>query len=172
MAEVLNYRRGAEFMDFVYDGAQIEFTPMHVFAPNTYFRDGAPFESTGGYNNAHVAAIGPIVDSIEHLRQMRPEVYPESRYPSLSRSRRYHNIFDFAMDTVTIDRWYPSVGDDGDYDGFPQYKKLPKRTWQNGGAAAFEHAYRMFRDPKFAWALARIRVGSRQPISPSLVLRS
>ena len=148
MAEMLNYRRGNEFMDWLYDGAG----KMRVFVPNTYFRDGAPYESTGGYNGMHVVALGPIVESVEHLRKLRPEVYPEDRYPALSKSRRYRNVFDFCMDTVLIDRTFPLIGDSGT---FPAYKKLSKITWHSASAEAFEHAYRVFRDPKFAWALAK-----------------
>ncbi len=147
MAEMLNYRRGNEFMDWLFDGGG----GMRVFVANGFFRDGAPYESSGGYNGMHVVALGPIVESVEHLRALRPEVYPEDRYPNLTRNRRYHNVFDFSMNTVTIDRSYPRVGDDG---APPAYRRLPRRTAQNGGTAAFEHAYKVFRDPKFAWALA------------------
>ncbi len=147
IAEVLNYRRGDELIDWVYDGGG----NMRSFVTNTYFRDGSPYESTGGYNGIHVAELGPIVEAVEHLRRMRPEVYPEDKYPNLSKSRRYHNVFDFSMNTVNLDRTYPRVGDTGTH---PKYLKLSKRTWQNGGPAAFEHAYRMLQDPKFAWALA------------------
>ena len=147
MAEMLNYQRGDEFLDWLYDGAG----QMRIFVPNTYFRDGAPYESTGGYNSMHVTALGPIVESVEHLRQLRPEVYPEQRFPSLSKSRRYRNVFDFCMDTVLIDRSYPLIGDSG---SFPAYKKLGKVTWHSASPEAFEHAYQLFRDPKFAWALA------------------
>jgi len=147
MAEVLNYQRGDEFMDWLFDGAG----RMRVFLPNGYFRDGAPYESTGGYNGMHVTALGPIVEAVEHLRQLRPENYPEDRYPNLSKSRRYHNVFDFAMNTVNIDRTYPRVGDGG---APPHYEKKKRITWQNGGPPAFEHAYKMFKDSKFAWALA------------------
>ena len=146
--EMLNYKRGDEFMDWLYDDPMGK---MRIFVTNTYFRDGAPYESTGGYNGHHVKSLGPVIESIEHLRQMRPEVYPESKYPNLSKSRRYHNVFDFSMNTINIDRTYPRVGDGG---GHPQYAKRGKRTWQNGGVAAFEHAYKIFKDPKFAWALA------------------
>ena len=96
---------------------------MRIFVTNGYFRDGAPFESTGGYNAAHVVHLAPIVDAIEQLRQLRPEVYPEAKYPSLSKSRRYRNIFDFCMDTVTIDRSFPQIGDGGSW---PAYSKLPQ----------------------------------------------
>ena len=146
IAEVLNYRRGDELMDWVYDGGG----NMRSFLTNTYFRDGSPYESTGGYNGIHVVELGPIVEAVEHLRQMRPEMYPEDKYPNLSKSRRYHNVFDFSMNTVNIDRTFPRVGHTGVH---PRYRELSKRTWQNGGAASFEHAYRMFKDPKFAWAL-------------------
>jgi hypothetical protein len=146
MAEVLNYARGAEFMEWLYDGEG----KMRVFVTNGFFRDGAPYESTGGYNGMHVSSLGPIVDGIEHLRALRPEVYPEAKYPSLSRSRRYRNVFDFDMETVTLDRSFPAIGDTG---GPPVYQKLSRITWQSGGAEAFEHAYRLFREPKLAWAL-------------------
>src|SRR5262249_50820523 len=145
-AEVLNYARGSEFMDWLYDGDG----KMRVFVPNAYFRDGAPYESTGGYNGMHVSALGPIVESIEHLRPFRPELSREARSPSLRKSRRYRAIFDFDMETVTIDRSWPAIGDTGSH---PVYQKLARITWQSGGAGAFEHAYRLFRDPKFAWAL-------------------
>jgi hypothetical protein len=44
MAEVLNYRQGTDFMDWLYDGAG----RMRVFVPNDYFRDGAPANRPAG----------------------------------------------------------------------------------------------------------------------------
>lgn len=150
MAEMLNYERGTDFMDWLYDGAG----RMRVFVPNGYFRDGAPYESTGGYNSMHVTPVPPIVQAVLNQQARRPEVYPEEKYPPLHKSRRYRHIFDFEMDSVTIDRSYPYVGDTG---GFPAFSRLPKITWQAAGAQVFEHAYELFRDPKFAWALANAR---------------
>lgn len=147
MAEMLNYKQGTDFIDWLFDGGG----KMRVFMPNDYFRDGAPFESTGGYNGMHVTALGPIIDAVEHLRALRPEVYPENKYPSLSKSRRYRNVFDFCMDTMLIDRTFPLIGDSGDH---PEYKKLSKVAYHDADNNAFEHAYRLFKDPKFAWALA------------------
>ena len=147
-AGVLNYAAGADFIDWLYDGAG----RMRVFVSNDFFRDGAPYESTGGYNSIHITKLTPVIDAMEKLRQLRPEVYNETRYPSLSKSRRYRNIFDFCMDTVTIDRSYPRIGDGGKW---AVYKKRSKIAWHSANAAAFEHAYRLFRDPKFAWALAK-----------------
>ncbi|MDA1140565.1 MAG: hypothetical protein O3B01_18510 [Planctomycetota bacterium] len=150
MAEALNYKRGDEFMDWLYDDEG----KMRFFVTNGFFRDGSPYESSGGYNGMHLTALGPIVESIEHLRELRPDVYPDDRYPNLTKSRRYHHVFDFSMNTVNIDRTYPRVGDDGSR---PVYRKQPKRSWQNGGTEAFEHAYKIFKDPKFAWALINTR---------------
>ncbi|MBN1676084.1 MAG: hypothetical protein JXR37_33880 [Kiritimatiellae bacterium] len=147
-AEVLDYARGTDFMDWLYDAGG----KMRVFVVNGYFRDGAPYEATGGYNGHHVYSLAPIVDSIERLRKMRPNVYPESKYPALGRSRRYHNIFDFDMGTVTIDRDFPSIGDHGGWAAY--HRSTKRRTWQCGKAATYEHAYRLFRDPKLAGALA------------------
>lgn len=146
MAEMLNYERGGDFLDWLFEGSG----QMRIFLANGYFRDGSPYESTGGYNGMHVVALGPIVEAVEHLRAMRPSHVPEDKYPNLSKSRRYHHVFDFSMNTVNIDRTYPRVGDGG---GHPQFVKLPQRSWQNGGTEAFEHAYKIFKDPKFAWAL-------------------
>jgi len=148
LAEMLNYRRGPEFMDWLYDGNG----NLRVFLPNGYFRDGAPYESTGGYNSAHVESLGPIIDSIEHLRTLNPDLYPADRYPDLTRIRRFRQIFDFSMDTVNVGRTFPRVGDGGSY---PKFQVLEKITRQNGSLRAFEQAYRVLRDPKFAWALAR-----------------
>jgi len=97
--------------------ADVDPIARHGRVPNTSFRDAAPFESTGGYNGMHVEGLGPIVESIEHVRQLRPEVYPEVEYPSFCKSRRYRNVFDFCMDTVTIDRSYPAIGDGGVFHG-------------------------------------------------------
>lgn len=146
MAEVLDYGRGDEFIEWLYDGGG----GMRTFVTNGYFRDGAPYESMGGYNGMHVMGLGPVVESVEHLRSRRPRLYPAERFPSLL-GRRYHAVFDFSMNTVNIGRTFPRVGDEGSH---PRMRILPRRTWQNGGAHAFEHAYLMFRDPKFAWALA------------------
>ena len=145
-AIVLNYARGTDFIDWLYDGEG----RMRVFVPNDYFRDGAPYESTGGYNAAHVVHLTPVVGAMEKLRQLRPDVYTDTRYPPLSKSGRYRNIFDFCMDTLTIDRSYPYIGDGGSW---PAYSKLPKIGWHSASVASFEHAYRLFRDPKLAWAL-------------------
>ncbi|MGC9318092.1 MAG: hypothetical protein ACP5KN_08660, partial [Armatimonadota bacterium] len=112
----------------------------------------SPYESTGGYNSMHVTALGPIIESIEHLRELRPEVYPREKYPALTETRRYHNVFDFCMDSVTIGRSFPEIGDTGSY---PEYSELPRITFHSASLDAFEHAYEVFEDPKFAWALAR-----------------
>jgi oligo-alginate lyase len=148
IAEMLNYRRGTDFMDWLYDGNG----DMRIFLPNGYFRDGAPYESTGGYNSAHVDGVGPIIDSVEHLRELNPSLYPVERYPDLARSRRFRRIFDFSMDTVNIGRTFPKVGDGGSY---PKFEVLKPITRQNGDLASFEQIYRITKDPKFAWALAR-----------------
>ena len=147
MAEMLNYKQGTDFVDWLFNGGG----KMRVFMPNDYFRDGAPYESTGGYNGMHVTALGPVIDAVEHLRALRPEVYPDDKYPPLSKSRRYRNIFDFCMDTMLIDRAYPLIGDSGSH---PVYQKLGKVAYHDADNNAFEHAYRLFKDPKFAWALA------------------
>ncbi len=146
-AIVLDYERGSDFIDWLYDGGG----GMRVFVTNAFFRDGSPYEATGLYNSIHVNGLGPITEGMEELRRLRPKLYPESKYPRLSDRRRYRHVFDFCMDTVTIDRNYPQIGDSGSW---PSYRKLPRITWHSAAAAAFEHAYQVFGDPKFAWALA------------------
>ena len=59
------------------------------------------------------------------------------------------------MDTVTIDRSYPGVGDDGGLTASRSTRNCRNAPGRTASAAAFEHAYRTFRDPKFAWALAQ-----------------
>ncbi len=159
IAECLNYERGTDIMDWVYQGDGNR-ARMRSFVTNAYFRDGAPYEASGHYNGVHLSYLGPLMDSIEHIRSMRPELYTEEQYPSPTAPRRYRHIFDFSMDTVTLDRSYPKVGDDTYHRGgaynlsYPHYVVPEKRTWQNGGPQAFEHAYKITAEPKYAWALA------------------
>ncbi|NLJ35671.1 MAG: hypothetical protein GX358_05460, partial [candidate division WS1 bacterium] len=148
MAECLNYERGDEFMDWLYDDPRGQ---MRYFTINNYFRDGAAWESTVGYNGMHVVSTFPVVESIEHLRQMRPELYPSEKYPGFTDSRAYRSIYDFVMNTINIDRVCPRVGDSGSH---PVYKRSPKVTWTDASARVFEHAYQTFQHPKYAWALA------------------
>jgi len=67
---VLNYARGSDFLDWLYDGDG----RLRSFLANGYFRDGAPYESTGGYNSAHVINLAPSGDTVELLRRLRPDV--------------------------------------------------------------------------------------------------
>jgi len=160
IAECLNYERGTDIMKWLYYGGEYNRCPMRSFVTNSYYRDGAPYEATGHYNGVHLSCLAPLMDSIEHIRSMRPQLYPEHDYPSPTQRRRYKHIFDFSMDTVTLDRSYPKVGDDTYHGGggyrlsYPHYVVPARRTWQNGGAEAFEHAYNVLQDPKYAWALA------------------
>ena len=48
MAEMLNYAAGSAFMDHLYNASAFEFTPMRVFVPNTFFRDGARMNRPAG----------------------------------------------------------------------------------------------------------------------------
>ncbi len=155
IAEMYNYQRGSELLHWVYygGGGYGNRAAMRTFVPNIYFRDGAPPEATGGYNNWYVRALGPLVESIEHLRRLRPETYPEDIYPDFTKSRRYRSIFDFPMNTVNIGRSYPQIGDDNGVNPFPRYRVLSRRIWHSADIRAFEHAYHVFKDPKFAWAL-------------------
>lgn len=148
MAECLNYERGDEFMDWLYDDPRGQ---MRYFTINNYYRDGAAWESTVGYNGMHVVSTFPVVESIEHLRQMRPELYPSEKYPGFTDSRAYRSIYDFVMNTINIDRVCPRVGDSGSH---PVYKRSPRVTWTDASARVFEHAYQAFQHPKYAWALA------------------
>ena len=58
MALMLNYQRGNDFMDWLYDGEG----KMRIFVPNTFFRDGSPYESFGGYNGMHGVGADHRVD--------------------------------------------------------------------------------------------------------------
>jgi len=152
IAKLLDYRRGPELMDWLYDGEGA----MRVFLSNYYFKDGIAYESPG-YNGCHVRDVPTIAEMIEEIRRLRPELYPAAKYPPLAGSRRHRNILEAPIDFVCIDRTYPSVGDDGKY---PQWGRLPKRVASPGGdaAAAQVHAYKTYRTPKSAWAALEAKV--------------
>jgi len=155
--QLLNYERGPELMDWLYDGAG----QMRVFLSNYYFKDGIAYESPG-YNGTHVRDIAKIADMIEDIRGPRPGLYPEDKYPRLAGSRRHRSVFDAAIDYVCIDRAYPSVGDDGTW---PKYAALkPKVATPGADAGTMLHAYRTYRSPKFAWALRQYGVEAAEGI--------
>lgn len=143
--KLLNYERGTELMDWLYDGEGA----MRIFLANFYFKDGIAYESPG-YNRCHVRDVPTIAEDIERIRELRPALFPVATYPPLAGSRRHRNVLESPIDFVCVDRGYPSVGDDGTY---PHWAVLPKRVAAPGGDAAAQlHAYRTYHTPTFAWA--------------------
>ena len=101
MAEVLNYARGGDFLDWLYDGGG----KMRVFvAERPTSATGRPLRIHRRLQRHARVALGPSSTRSSISRQLRPTVYPGRKVSLLSQTRRYHNVFDFSMDTVIIDR--------------------------------------------------------------------
>ena len=76
-AEVLNYRRGTDFMDFLYDGSQVAVhSHAHLRCPTATFATGRLSSLPAATTAPTSPDLGPIVDSIEHLRQTAPGGLP------------------------------------------------------------------------------------------------
>ena len=147
VALVLDAERCRELVDWVYLGVG----QMRAHLPNYFFKDGAAYESLGGYNRIHGEGFWRVVGLMERLRSRRPALYPTARYPRVTDDPKGRLLFDFPLRTLCIDRYSPQVGDTG---GPPSTSRAKKRWVSDDATApAYDLAFRRYGDPDFAKAL-------------------
>ena len=84
--------------------------PLRTFARNSLLKDGGGSESIG-YNTSKLAMF-PTMDKVERLRKLHPQEIDEARYPVLWDEPKLKAMTSsYFMDLVTLDRYYPGVGD-------------------------------------------------------------
>ena len=148
IALVLNAERGRDLVDWVYFGPG----QMRAHLPNFFFKDGAAYESLGGYNRIHGEGFFRVVRQMERLRSLRPALYPPARYPRVADDPKGRLLFDFPTRTVCIGRYSPQVGDTG---GIPTARRAPERLVGDDAAPdAYDLAFRLYGDPDFAKILS------------------
>ena len=124
---------------------------------NFYYKDGAAYESTGGYNGHHVCALVPIVDGLKTLRSLSPEAYPADRFDPIEGHERYHHILRWPLEIIIAQLDHPLIGDTG---SLPNAKRLARTPIMPMSALmeTYESAARSFPDdPYIAAALAMLR---------------
>lgn len=147
IALVLNYERCKELVDWVYTGAG----QMKYHLANYFFKDGSAYESLGGYNSIHVAGLNEVAERMERLRALRPGLYPVGQYPQLTRQAKHKLLFDFPIEIVCTDRYYPSIGDTG---SIPSTARANLRwTADDVSRAQYDEAFRLYHDPRYAKVL-------------------
>ena len=84
--------------------------PLRTFARNSLFKDGGGAESIG-YNTSKLAMF-PTLNKVEALRKLHPREIDAARYPVLWDEPKLRAMTgNYFMDLVTLDRYYPGVGD-------------------------------------------------------------
>ena len=138
---VLDMPQSAELGDWLVNGnGRVGEMPA-----NYYYKDGAAYESTGGYNGHHVSALVPIADGLQALRERYPKRYAASTL-DLFGSRddeRYRDILRGPVELVVAQLSHPFIGDTGD---IPHARALlPMPVMPVGNAVeVYRHALAQF----------------------------
>lgn len=128
------------------------FAPTGWVLSNYVTRDGGGFEGVGydriKFNYVRVAEL------MEELRARRPEQYPESEFPRIMEEPKARAMYDFFIETLSLDYYTPEVGDTGGafLDGrltTPQYLSTVPAECVKG--------FLRYRDPKLARAALGIK---------------
>jgi hypothetical protein len=109
---------------------------------NYYYKDGAAYESTGGYNGHHVSALVPIEQGLRALREAHPDWYPASRFAPFSNAaskldaesgaaERYRDILRWPTELVIAQLSHPFIGDIGDIPNNRQLSPSPVMSMGN-----------------------------------------
>jgi len=102
---------------------------------NLVYKDGMPYESSPNYCAAwphhFVTMAGP-------LGEAGFDLYAEPRMK---------RMFDAPLELICAGKFTPAIGDSGDI----------RSGWISPGPDVYEAAYRRYRDPRYAWALDRMK---------------
>jgi len=101
-------------------------TGLNYALYNLVYRDGAPYETSPGYNSGWVSSITQIAETLKGTRR---DVY------ALPKTKR---LYDLILDMVNVGRHTPSVGDSGNIDGGCVAK-----------ASLYAPAYQAYGDPRY-----------------------
>lgn len=86
---------------------------MRVFGTNDFCPDGTPPEATGGYNDIHSIGLFSLEHHLRQLRQLHPQAYPESRFPSLVADPRAARVARAPYEITLLGKTHFQIGDGG-----------------------------------------------------------
>jgi hypothetical protein len=132
---------------------------LRVFGTNDFCPDGTPPEATGGYNDIHSIGLFALEHHLRQLRQLHPQAYPESRFPSLVADPRAAHVARAPHEIALLGKRHFQIGDGGG----PGHQPLPADAYPHPlPAETLEQAAELTGNP----AVARIRdaAARRQPL--------
>ena len=137
--------------------------PLRTFARNSLFKDGGGAESIG-YNTSKLAML-PTMEKVEQLRKLHPQEIDAARYPVMwDEPKLKAMVGSYFMDLITLDRYYPGVGDCTPEPMHPTDRDRGLRSLLSGYG---ETVYRQYGDERAATTL----MDSNGKISHASVLR-
>ena len=115
---------------------------------NFYYKDGAAYESTGGYVGIHVTALIPIVEGLRALRRQHPALYSDRRFDPIEGHERYPLILQWPLEIVVAQLSYPFIGDTG---GIPDTAPLAPMPVMSMGhtISIYESAVQSFPENRY-----------------------
>ncbi|MFQ5811413.1 MAG: hypothetical protein ACE5JM_17480, partial [Armatimonadota bacterium] len=145
LALALGTPRSLEMVDWVLnEGGGLRFA-----LTNEYFKDGSGHESES-YNGIQIRDMNRIIQTLERVRQVHPDLYKPPRFISLLHDPKYRQLYDFPLEDSLIGRTFPGTGDCGQSVGPEPWS--PRQGYPLS-PANFADVYRVTRDPRFAQAL-------------------
>lgn len=147
IALCLNYRRARELVEWTWTGGG----QMRYWIPNFFYRDGAAYESNGGYNSIHVTGTPPVARNLSRLCDLRPELSDAGIVP-IEHDPKSREIYIYPVDVICIDRMYPQIGDGSSSprEGNPPLDKMYSMVQSRD---TYEYALETYGDPRFAQVL-------------------
>ncbi len=129
---------------------------------NFYYKDGAAYESIGGYNGIHVTGMIPLADGLRELCAAYPELYPDSVYNVLAGTERFRHILAWPVEVVVAQVTPPLIGDTGSP---PKGEVLdPQPTMGVGNPVeTYEKAADYYPDEEMFASVVRILKAKRDP---------
>ena len=134
---------------------------------NFYYKDGAAYESVGGYNGIHVSGIIPLAEGLHDLCEQHPELYPADRYDVIAGSSKFYHVLRWPLEIIVAQMTPTLIGDHGD---------VPKgQILSPTPAMSVGHPINVYRkaleyfpgDAKFAAALRMLEAKADLPAEPN-----
>ena len=139
---------------------------------NFYYKDGAAYESVGGYNGIHVTGIIPLAEGLRELCDTYPDMYPPNRFDVIAGSRKFYHILRWPLEIIVAQVAPTLIGDHGDV---PKGQLLEPTPSMSIGRPieVFRKALEYFPgDPKFAAALRMLEAKADLPEDAKLARRT
>lgn len=113
---------------------------------NGLSRDGGGHESPG-YNKIKLD-FARVNELMREVRQRRPELFPEERYPDIFAADQARRLFDNFIDIQMLDAFMPAIGDSG---GIGPVRRNEPRQWSYITGENL-YAFARYGDPRYARA--------------------